>query len=359
MALFAITSLLAGCYTKILYAIDGAAAVSHTFPCPPDGVSYIYNQSATTGTTPIPPAPDGSDNHQLQVIVDGSALLFDYAVFGTVDEVADFLNPAQAVSTTLSLLYATASAWPTQTQPTTSSTPGTTAASNTVAAETGGNNVSDRLVQLSCNACSPILRKTNHSSHHKSAVGPAVGGAIAGVVILTLAIVGFLFFKRRHARRMEAAVSASHLDIDAYHTPPAYPPGPTMKEGGFIPAISSTLAHTLPPSPSQMQSTSPSPSEPGALASSVAATQTTRPMSSASTSGAPPSAALLARRASTMQELMRAGLAPELIVQVLDNMREESDAAGGPSSLQQDAAAARDLPRGAASPAPPGYDFKH
>lgn len=73
----------------------------------------------------------------------------------------------------------------------------------------------------------------------------------------------------------------------------------------------------------------------------------------------PPTTSLTNRRATTMEDLMQMRVPSELIVQVLDNMREEEDAFGGSSQpVSTLSRAVQPLPMGSAASPPPGYDFK-
>lgn len=66
------------------------------------------------------------------------------------------------------------------------------------------------------------------------------------------------------------------------------------------------------------------------------------------------------RRASVLDDLLRLNVPSEVIVQVLENIRDDGDVGEGRSRLDPRASNGLlpSLPRGAASPAPPGYDFK-
>lgn len=151
----------AGCSRKIYWTdlimllgnvqFDGGTLVNYTIPCPNNAngtPGFIYNVTIIPQPT-IPPALDGSDNHQVVLNLLSGIHLFDYAVFGTTDEVNTFLqqipDPSPAVS------ISTISLGPSATVTLSSSVSATLApaTSSTGAPDTSGQG-SGRYVQNSC-----------------------------------------------------------------------------------------------------------------------------------------------------------------------------------------------------------------
>lgn len=163
----------------------------------------------------------------------------------------------------------------------------------------------------------------------KSVVGPAVGSAIAGIVCITLAVLAVCLLRRRSRRPS----GTNAPGINAFNTPSAVPPAPAAQAPG---RPESTWKPETEPITLQERSLPPIPPE-------------SRPPETST-----------ARRASVLYQLVQMNVPPELIVQVLDNLREDGGDVRSGGTLQPASSSAggiQPLPRGAASPAPPSYDF--
>lgn len=197
-------------------------------------------------------------------------------------------------------------------------------------------------------------------THRKSSVGPAVGGAVGGVILLLLLLLAALWFKRRAASRGEASVENDVSTREAGHPRiPSAPPSIVVKDSTAVLDSSSGLASarplpSLPTSETELPPTYPA----GRLMTPPGGPRTAQELHTGPSLPSAHSGPLSSRRASTLTHLTQMNVPPEMIVQVLDAMREDDPVEESSRSLSPLSHQIPTLPRGAASPAPPGYDFK-